>query len=105
VWDAATFAGATDGTAGRVGAALLAVTAAVAASVAFWYGAGAAVSVTVLIGVGVAAALALVSGSVLAAAVPAALILPRVNVSDRTTRVGGGNRQPEAVAASASASS
>jgi hypothetical protein len=79
VWDATTSAGATDGTAGRVGAGFLAVAGAMAVSVAFWYGAGGSGSVAGLTGVGAVAALALVSGSVLAAAVPAAVLLPRTD--------------------------
>jgi hypothetical protein len=87
-WDAATSAGATDDPAGKVATAVVAATAAVVVSVAFWWGARAAVTGAVLIGAGVAAALALLSGSVLAAALPVALLLPRTNTSRSGYRLG-----------------
>lgn len=99
VWDAATSAGTTDAAAGKVGTVVVAATAAVAVSVAFWYGAGAPVSLTAMTAAGVAAALALLSGSVLAAAVPSALLLSRTPKKRSRPNTGGGDARPQTITA------
>jgi hypothetical protein len=81
------------GTEGRVGAVLLAAAGSMAVSVAFWYGAGGSVSIAAMTGVGVHAALALLLGSVLAAAVPAAVLLPRTD--SPAVRPTGGDARPQ----------
>jgi hypothetical protein len=100
VWDAATSAGATDDPAGKAATALVAGTAAAAVSVAFWYGAGMAASCTALTGAGVAAMIGLLSGSVLAAALPAALLLPRTQRAAADPGGGDDDPQPDTVVAS-----
>ena len=91
IWDAATAAGATDETSGKLGTALVAASAAAVVSGPFWRSAGTAVSSMALLGAGVTAILALLSGSALAAAIPAALLLPR---SDRSGSTRGSTAAP-----------
>ena len=98
VWDAATAAGATNDITGKLGTALVAASAAVVVSGPFWRGAGALIGFTALVGAGVTAVLALLLRSVLVAAIPAALLLPRTDRFRSTPRVGRGNRERETVA-------